>query len=308
MKGNTSGRVAFVALSLSFAVLFFGCTKRDLELRPGLVDISLAWPQGNHPASAHLHLYSSDGSLLEAHEGLTDGYAGNLPDGEYRLIVHNEDAQNVGYDGMEDHHQAKVYAMPLERDIPGEGSLLAQPHNVYGIGAHDDGETFTVRANDTTHITVRPQLLTKTVDLYFDTRRVNNGIVSLDGILEGVSPAVALSTGSSLSQSCRVAFTAEQISDPDYDREAILEVFDLLVRPEATTGVNKVGITIGTSSGEKFVTEVDLTSTLQQIVQDNGGELPTETRVRVALSLDGLGVLSATVTPWGETDAGGSGI
>lgn len=307
MKRNTWGRVAFVVLFLSFVILFFGCTKRELELRPGLVNISLEWPEGVNPSGAHLHLYTVDGALLEAHEGLTDGYAGNLPDGEYRLMVHNEDAENVGYDGVELHHQAKVYAMPLERAIPDEGSLIAQPHNVYGVGAHDNGETFTVQANDTTHITVRPQLLTKTVKLYFDTRKVE-GISSLEGVLDGVSPAVLLSSGASVSQSCRIFFTAQQISDPDYDREATLEVFGLLTGPDSPDGVNKAEITIGTSSGEKFVSDVDLTSALQQIIQDNGGELPAETRVSLALSLDGLGVLSVSVTPWGETDAGGGGI
>lgn len=293
------------------AILAFSCTKRDLEIRPGMVEVAFEWPEGVQPSSAHLHFYREDGGLYEIHDGLTESnHSFNLPDGNYMLIAHNEDADHVYYDNIDDYHGAVVSATTPEGDGPSEGCLLAEIHSVYGVGCHDAGTVFSVRSGDTTQLRVKPVRLTKNIRIYFTTTGMED-VVSLGGTLNGVSPSVLLCTCTNVPMSCRMAFDAKRSAGRAVSSnwQTSLELFDLLTRAESPERTNTMDIVSETADSVRYETSVDITPTLQAIIRDNGSEeLPSEIAVEVSLAISPLGVLMATVSPWVEVDGGGGEI
>ena len=282
------------------AVLLAGCTKRDLETYPTVLEISLEWPEGVRPTAAHLHIYHEDGNLLEIHEGLTDGYQGSLPPGNYMLIAHNQVAEHVAYDNIESHHQAVVYATTPDGRESTESCFLVEPHNVYGIGQHNEGTTFSVCEGDTTHLVVMPDRLTKNVRLHFNVKGIY-GVTSLGGSLSGVSPSVLLCTCTSVPLSCLMSFEAEMSQQDQW--LAALELFDLLAGEDSAPGTNNVNVVLE-ASGNRYGTVADITPALKDIIKGNGGTLPQDVELRVTLYFGPLGVLTATVTPWEEVEGG----
>lgn len=310
MKKRNIYKLTCLVAILITAIVAVSCTKRNLEIRPGMVEVAFEWPEGVQPAAAHLHFYREDGSLHEIHEGLTgSSHSFSLPEGNYMLITHNEDAGHVYYDNIENYHQAVVSATTPEGDEPSEGCLLAEPQSVYGIGCHDEGTAFGVRSGDTTCLRVKPVRLTKKIWIHFTTKGLEN-MVSLGGTLNGVSPSVLLCTCTCVPMSCRMAFGAERSAGraASSDWQASLELFDLLTRADSPEGTNTMDIVSETTGGRRYETTVDITPTLQAIIQDNGGELPIDIAVEISLSANSLGVLMATVSPWVEVDGGGGEI
>lgn len=308
MKNRNTYKLKRLSVMLLATVLFAACTKRDLEIRPGIVEVSFEWPEGAHPSAAHLHFYREDGRLLEIHDKLTEGYIGRLPVGDYLLIVHNEDARHVDYDDIESHQQAEVYATTPGGEAPTEGCLLAEPRNVYGAGEHDGGSKFSVRSGDTTRLTVTPERLTKNVRLYFRVKGMDD-LASLSGTLNGVSPSVLFCNCTSLPISCRMAFEAQTYKSDDRKQLlASLSLFDLLTRTDSPEGTNTVDIVLNRTGGTSYRTTADITPALQNILLDHAGEFPSDIAVELSIAFGPLGVLTVTVSPWHEVDSGGGEI
>ena len=309
---------------LTAAMIFTGCVKRELEMRPeapeeGTVEIGVVWPEGADCSGARLLIYGEDGTLYREHDELTDGYRGTLPAGAYRLILHNTDARNVGYAATQSHGTAEVYALNTSGQKPSaQGEPLAQPHKVYGIGRHDQGERFTVTAGETLRLTVAPERLTREVHFYFLVSGLD-AVQSVAGTLHGVAPSVLLCTREYRQSSFGQPFEGESYTPQRAQggpgtkaaREAIhfrtsLELFDLLTRETSPEGTNTIETTVTDGDGKSYPVQIDITAVLQEVLESGGGVLPVEIPLEVRVEIDPVTAeVGATVAPWDDSGTGG---
>lgn len=315
--------LALLIAVLTVATLLTGCVKCELETRPeapeeGTVEIGVVWPEGADCSAARLLIYGEDGTLYREHDGLTDAYSGTLPEGTYRLILHNTDAEQVGYAALESHGTAEVYALNASGQIPSaQGELLAQPHKVYGIGRHDQGEDFTVTAGETLRLTVAPERLTREVHFYFAVSGLD-AVRAVAGTLRGVVPSVLLCTreyrevafgqpfeGDSYTPQQAQAGPGAKAPKEAIRFRATLEVFDLLTRENSPAGTNVIETTVTDGEDRSYPVQVDITGAVQQVIADNEGTLPVEIPLTLSVEVNPVTTeIHATVTPW---DGGGTG-
>lgn len=304
-----TGALLMVSLSL---VLLSGCVKRDLEYRPGtpggentgMIDIALDWNGDKRPQEARYLIYrEEDGTLYRSFEGITDGYKGELPEGKYHLIVHNTDAQQVGYCGMENYRTAYVFALPETTVKAAQGSsYIKEPDAVYGIGRCEIGEVFEVRKGETLVSTVHPKCLTHRVELLFELK--NMEMRAMKGYLEGVTPSVVLSSGEYHPANCAVAFSTT-VETQGVQFAGAVNIFDIRAAHEDAPGSNTLDLTMTDLQGTDRPVQIDITRTVNDIVKDNGGKIPSEISVKIELVLIDNGNLQATVTPWDDGGTGG---
>lgn len=300
--------LAAAAIALSFT----GCVKRELEIRPdeGYARIVLEWGGDDRPRSARYLFYDATGKMVKEVTGLTDGFEGTLPVGTYRVVVHNEDALQVDYRGIDRYETAEVFARPTSYSdgvhaMSGESCVL-EPQMVFGTGACNEADEIVIRQCDTTRMTVTPVELTRSVRFLFTVTGVDR-VNSFTGVLQGVVSGVFLCSGKyNSSTSCTVEFEASPAT-----RAAALEyvadvgVFSLLTTTQSSAGTNKMTVTLTLSDGSRSTGTFDLTETLQKIILGNEGQYPLHIPVDITLRVEPLGRLSATVEPWDNSGSGG---
>lgn len=301
-----------VFLALLSLVLLSGCVKRDLEYRIGIpdtgegkVEIALDWGGDNRPKEARYLFYrEEDGTLYRSFEGISDSYKGNLPAGKYRLIVHNTDATRVGFCGMENYATAFVFALSEEsvKSLRGGGACIQEPDGVYGIGQCKAGVTLDVRKDETLISTVYPHCLTRQVKLHFELE--NMQMEQIGGYLNGVTPSVLLATGECRPANCAVAFTTtNQVQGTEFT--AAVQVFNLRTAEQFAPNSNTLDVTLTDAAGQGHNTTIDITDTVKEVIDKNGGKVPIEIPVKIELVLIDNGNLQAIVTPWDDGGTGG---
>lgn len=321
MKQNTIQNIpARALLTLAATVLLAGCVKHNLEQRPtpppvpddGIAEITLDWGGDERPQTARFLFYDENGDLVREETGLTDGFKGTLPAGKYRLVVHNEDAQQVDYRGTDSYETAEVYAQQTnytDGHHPAEGvPCILEPQAVFGIGVCNEFDEIVVEAGKTTKATVAPEELTRQVVFHF-TIKSDTEVQSLKGVLNGVAPGVFLASGRhNTVTSCALEFTASPTSRAaSGDYTAQLGVFNLLTSVQSPDGTNVVHAAVTLLGGQQFTADVDLTPTLRKMLADQEEDiLPTEIPLDITFTVTELG-LSATVGEWTE-GPGGSDI
>ena len=288
-----------------------GCVKRELEIRPdeGYVEIALDWSgTGMSSRSARYLFYNEAGALVKEVSGLTDGFKGMLPTGDYRLVVHNTDAGQVDWRGCEQYESAEVFAQPTQYSTdhhPGEGvPCIQEPRDIFATGGCNESETVEVHQMDTTLLSVTPVKLTKRVAVRFEVE-TSEEIRSLHGVLGGVSHGFFPGKGChNTSSSCAVEFMAvpeTKAASAAYKTE--VSVFGLLTTSQSPAGTNTVHVTLSLGDGTQVTGMFDITPTLKQLIVANGGVLPDEIPLDVAIRVLGTD-LSATVEPWDESGEG----
>lgn len=300
-------------LCLSGVMLLCGCCKRKLDrgILNGYVEIALDWSGTTAaPAGSEFWFYPQDGSQPLKFECRTDVFRGELPKGTYRMIVHNTDASEVSYRGMNGYSTAEVYANKKtepeeDRVKAGSSTSIAEPRQVYGSGQCAAGQTFKVGYRDTLYTAVSPVALTRTVSFRFDVTNMAN-IASVAGYLDGVAGSVYLSTGKrSYGQSCSTAFTATEVSGTGGTSYLTqIRVFGLSSQDEGKNGNNTVCIRITRVDGTVHETLVDISDAIRGLINENGGEIPLEIPVRIELTLIGTN-LTASIETWDQSGAGG---
>ena len=288
-----------------------GCVKRELEIRPdeGYVEIALDWAgAGTSSRSARYLFYNEAGALVKEVSGVTDCFKGTLPTGVYRLIVHNTDAGQVDWRGCEKYESAEVFAKETNYSTghhPAEGvPCIQEPRDVFATGGCNESETVEVLQMDTTRLSVTPIKVTKRVAVRFALES-SEEIRSLHGVLGGVSHGFFPGKGChNASSSCAVEFTAApgtKAASDVYTTE--VNVFGLLTTAQSPAGTNTVHVILSLSDGTQVTGMFDITPTLKQLIVANGGALPDEIPLDVAIRIQGTD-LSATVEPWDESGEG----
>ena len=308
-------------LLLAVEVLLTGCVKRELEVRPtsemGRVELALDW-EGveERPAEVRFLFYGADGALAKEQTAHADGFAGELPAGTYRMVMHNTDALQVDYRGMDKHETAEVFARhteysrkSFERHEPGIPCIL-EPQFVYGAGICREFATIEVVAGQTTTATIAPRLLTRQLEFRFKVK-AKAEVLTLAGVVNGVAPGVLLASGEhTTSSSCAVEFAASPVTrSTTNDYFTRLSVFNLLCTATSPDGTNTLQVYLALDNGYEFDTSIDITPTLRDIIVDNDGEIPIEIPIEVTLDATTIGDgLTATVKPWDDTGTGSGGI
>ena len=287
-----------------------GCVKRELEIRPdeGYVEIALDWSKAQSSRSARYLFYNESGALVKEVSGVTDCFKGMLPTGTYRLVVHNTDAGQVDWRGCEKYESAEVFAKTTNYSTghhPAEGvPCIQEPREVFATGGCNESETVEVLQMDTTRLSVTPIKVTKRVAVRFALES-SEEIRSLHGVLGGVSHGFFPGKGChNASSSCAVEFMAvpeTKAASAAYKTE--VSVFGLLTTSQSPAGTNTVHVTLSLGDGTQVTGMFDITPTLKQLIVANGGVLPDEIPLDVAIRVLGTD-LSATVEPWDESGEG----
>lgn len=313
-----------LCLLLLCAVALAGCVKRELEKLPGYkngtLELTTSWPEGVVPAGARLLIYSKDGEFLEKHEisGTDSVFLCELEAGDYRIIMHNTNGQNTYFHNTDKHTTALVCAYP--NVIPQAGAELIQPSNIFGVGAHDQGQIITIKEREVTAHKAVAERLTRQVAFYFKITGLET-IEQIKGRLIGVSPGVLLGSGIALPVSCLQSYVATYLVDrkPLLNRsprgkaiteemwyETKIEFFDLMAqtRPDQTTST-QLSVAITDGQGQIYQITTDITSIVQDIILENGGFLPVEIPLEVDLNINAsINNITVSVTPWDETGTG----
>lgn len=301
------------ACLLATVVLVTGCVKRDLEPRPlsaktGKLEMSLNWADGVSPAGARVYLYDDKGVFCQSIDCNSGGHSLDVSVGTYAMIVHNTDAQGVGFLGMESHATAIAHALSVSGNAPAENELLSEPQNIYGIGQHDQGRTFTVEHDKTTSITATAVSLTKELAFYINITGLDL-VTQVTGMIQGVSSSICFCTGESGTLSCRQAFVAAPYvpktllastkSPTTHQFVSKTRLFDLITRANSPAGTNKMDIVIEDGEGNVYSVSVDITQALQQIISENEGTLPIDIALDVKLLVyPELAKITSTVEEW----------
>lgn len=295
------------------AVVFLSCVKRTLEERDkstvGFFELTLNWEGGISPSGTRLLIYKEDGIF---HEELTVNETNayllcELEEGNYLIVIHNTDVTNASFSTIDEHTTAMVIAGT--GTIPQEGSELVSPGNVYGVGQPDEVDIVSVVAGETTTVTATLKRLTREVKFHFSVTGLD-AVAKLNGRLVGVSPGLFLSSGAALPIACCQPFVGNRLIPTKSNEEVIYEVnielFDLIMPKVGDTDINKIDVIITDGNDKKYMLTSDITSTIREIIFENGGELPIEISLEVVITVyPDTDKITAVVIPWDNSGTGG---
>lgn len=305
-----------------FGALFFvlaaemGCTKQSLDYRKneGFVRIDLKWPAGKTPQSSRFYFYPQE-DVADASESFfvvdcpADGYSGNLPSGTYKVIVFNSDAANVAIRNESTYDGAEIYVLSEAEVAAAAGSraggYIAQPGDLMlatAINEHDQGLLNVVYQGET-KVTASPAPRVKNLRFLFKVDDASQ--VSLTGgTLSGVSPSLHCASASCAPTSEQVNFTVKASSESGYDFMAEVSVLDLV---QPNTGVHLLTLTLLRPDGTPYQITMDLSATVNDILNHNGGTIPVTIPVDIPVELKKIGdELKANVGQWTQGTGGGT--
>lgn len=280
-----------------------GCTSKRLDYRipEGYAQIRLQWEDGVAPVGSRFYFYPAGGGDILVRECSAEGFSGMLPAGEYRVIVSNTDALEVGFRNMERYETAEAYVLPAQANRSA-GDYVGQPENLSLAAGLDDAATLVVENHGTLSTSASPRVCTKRVRMFF---RIDDTapVTECTGTFSGVSPSILCATGACSNSSARVGFTAAPGAD-EYDYAVEISVLDL-VEPVSGTPTHKLDLQLQKSDQTTSEVTIDLTETIREIVEAGGGialDIPLDISL---VSVDGE--LHASVKPW-DGDGSGGGI
>lgn len=304
--------IRFIIAPALLVMLFAGCVKRDLEVRPsgtdGYAEIALDWDGQTHPKSAHFLLYNESGELVKEAMGVTESFKGSLAAGTYRIVVCNEDAVNVDHRGLDNYATAEVFVLTKGAQLKSNRAtpLIQEPRQVFGTGVFKEFEQLVIESNKTTTATVVPKLLTHEVQFFFKVKG-SDEIRSLEGVVNGVCSGVFLANGVYNTAS---SYSLEFVTSPRSEATKVefvanVGIFNLLTNSESAAGTNTINITLTEANNTEHSATFDLTEVLKEIIVNNGGVIPIEIPVEIVLEVRDLGGMTATVRPWDDSGSGG---
>lgn len=276
-----------------------GCTRVDLSYRAqeGVAHISLDWEDGFEPEGSRFYFYPSDGGSVLIYDAPASGFHDWLPVGSYRVLVHNNDSENVAIRNTETYGGAEFYVLP--EGSRAENYVLHADEVAYATHLNEV-ETLEVPYRDTVRVTASPQSCVKTVHLAFEMGNVP-ALASFVGSLSGVSPALSVA-GARSTESASVHFTADPVSG-SREYTATVTVLDL-IDPQVDQQTHVLELVMTGVDGTEYPLTLDLTAVLDDMLSASGGSLNKDTLLRIALSQTD-GQLVASVRPWDDSGTGG---
>jgi Domain of unknown function (DUF5119) len=309
---RTLGVRGWIAAALVPALFALeGCVKRtDFEQQSALegsVEIALDWAQTATPTPLHFAFYRVDnGSLLyKEFEGTTEGFRGTLPVGEYNVIAYDKSAQKVGYRNMCSYATAEVYAQDASEGSKAATSTIAEPGAVHSVSECVDMATLTVTTDKTLKAKAQPQNRTRSVVLNFE---IKNGstVTTITGAMDGVSSSVLLSTGKSSNYAARLPFKVSSAADNSF--QTTVSLFDFIAATAGAEQINMMDVKLIEAGGATHNIRLDLTQTIREIIQENGGVIPIEIPIEIKVDMTDVDGITAIVHPWDKAGDGGGEV
>lgn len=304
-----------------FGALFFvlaaemGCTKQDLDRRKkeGFVKITLSWP-GDTPKGSKFYFYpekiaeGEEFTLENPVESTAEGWSGYLPEGTYRVIVHNSDAEGVAMRYSDKFETAEIYVLPAEGSRAGE--CICHPDKLMlatAINEHDEG-LLKVVSQDRTEVTATPTPRVKYLRILFDVGKVDEPIALSSGTLFGVAPSLHCASSACASTSERVEFPIVRPASgseeaAQYAYQADIRVLDLV---QPTNASHMLTLNLTRADGTSNLLTYDLTKEVNDIFAEQGGSLLANHLYKIVIELKKIGNdLKVGVVEW--TEGTGSG-
>lgn len=314
MKQIVKTRLLATIIATAVGVLSSGCLQREVEHKvtptEGKLDVSVDWGEGYQPAELRMLIYNENGTLYGERTSSENQMQWTLPEGAYRLIVHNTDGQNVRYLEMSKHAEAFIYV------TSSTGQMVNTPQNIYSVAAHDNAATIDIVAGAEHQIRVVPQRATRGV--HFTFKIVGLPVIaSLQGTLSGVSPGMMIASGTYFDVPSTQPFLGTPMPSPasraatTRQTEPIwyqsdMEFFNLVDNKGNRVGINILSVEITDDKQVQYNVTSDITSSVQQIIIDNGGELPVEVPLDVEIEVaeDKTIEISVSVARWNSAGNG----
>lgn len=296
---SIAGLVWFVWL-----VLATGCAyqtpEEDWEKNGG-VRLSLDWrSQTGYPAAMTWYFYKDGTGQPVVRRGDASGYEGTLPQGAYKVVVCNNDCENVLLETDNGYEQACGRARKAS-SLKSSTVSIVQPGNLYAAGC----ERINVSGEETAVAELTPTSLVKQLELNIkvtgpDADRV--ALKKLSGSLTGVSQGVYLSSGKPLvDMPASVAFEPEATTTGLYT--TTLNLFSL---PEQEADGNAVGLQLDMelADGRAVSTSTDITGEIGDAFAENTFSVILDLTVRY----DGINSLSILLAEWKKGNEGSGDV
>ena len=290
MKSKT--KLYTVLSTILITLVLSGCTRRDLEMRPGkgYLKINLHWKQSATPEVTTYYFYNSRGDEAIVAEGTSAGYEGWLPEESYHVVISNRGMTGASYQVNGSHEKDIVFAEEVvSRATPG---YIGNVENVYGAGL----EEIKVPASDIPLVVdAFPRTYVRYITFILQSDALEN-VSDLSVEVSGIIYAVNAFTG-------EWATTEASTIQSDIVQNQGEEDFSTMVSVFGFIGTNIITVK-ARFPGEESITTLpsDITEELAAL-PDEGGTLV------IPLQFPDGGKLEVTmkVHPWGW-GGNGSGI
>lgn len=284
----------YIILSIVLiAMLMFGCTRRDLEMRPdnGYLKINLHWKQSSVPGVTTYYFYNSRGGEPIVAEGTSSGFEGWLPAETYHVIISNKEMSGASYQVNGSHENDIILAGEVfHRAGPG---YIGSVERVFGTGLE---EIEVPRSEIPVVVDAYPQSYTRYITFILQSDALDN-VSALSVDVDGIIYSVKAFSGEAASMGTAVVRAEASRKDGEKDFSTTVSVFGFIDKNEVTADV--------TFSGGETVTTLpsDITDDLAALPEEGG-------TVIVPLKFPDGGEFNLTmvVRPWSWGGSGGAVI
>lgn len=279
--------VGFVLACLALS----GCTRRDLEMRPGYgyLKINLLWQNSSVPEVTTYYFYNSRGDEAIVAEGTSAGFEGVLPSETYHVVISNKDMVGASYLTNGSHDSDVIAAGEvLYRAAP---RYIGNVESVYGTGL---GEVTVPSSDLPVVVNASPRSYVRYITFMLKGDALEN-VTALEVEVSGIIHTVKAFTG-------EYATTETSFIRAEASRKTAEADFSALVSVFGFIGTNEVKAKV-TFSGQDDVTTLprDITDDLAAL-PDEGGTVIIPLEFPDGGSFD----LSIEVHPWGWGENGGA--
>lgn len=280
------------------------CTEGSMDYRgnEGTVTITPIWTSANLPAEVKYYFYpASGGSPTQV---TTDARQVEtiLPTGTYRVLAYNTDAVGVTHKNQESHQTAMAELLPQK--VSRAVSYIGQPEKVYSLYLEQIEVPY--QSSVSRQVDAMSHCRNLILEFLFDG---TGQVTTLSGSMTGIYNSILLAGG-----------------DPTYQAvqnsaHTAIDFTTTLSENTGTAGVRVLGlhnpqngqqyrslmeITVTLSDGQRKKTTLDLSGTLTQVLETNGGKLPVEVPVNIQIRVKDISTeLSASVTGWSQGNGSG---
>lgn len=284
----------YTILILALAGLVLpGCTRRDLEMRPGqgYLKINLAWEHSPSPTITTYYFYNTQGGEAILAEGTNAGYEGWLPTGSYHVVISNGEMQGASYQ-MNGSHADDIVCADGQTFSTAPGYIGNVDH-VFGTGL---GEIMIPSSDTKVILDAYPRSYVRYITFIVQSDDLDH-ISELEVEINGIVYAVKAYSGELLSAETSVIRTRISKNVEDGSFKQTVSAFGF-------GGTNELLAKVTFSGGDSITSfPVDITEELSALPEEGG-------TVIVPLRFPDGGELSVTVDvrPWGWGENGSGTI
>lgn len=285
--------IYIVSSVVLMAMLLFGCTRRDLEMRPdnGYLKINLHWKQSSVPGVTTYYFYNSRGEEAIVAEGTSSGFEGRLPADTYHVVISNREMSGASYQVNGSHENDIVLAGEVtHRAAPG---YIGSVEKVFGTGLKD---IVVPRSEIPVVVDAYPKSYTRYITFILQSDALDN-VSALSVEVNGIIYSVKAFSGESSTTETSVIRSDASRKDGEKDFSTTVSVFGFI-------GKNNVTADVTFSGGETVTTlPTDVSEDLAALPEEGGTVI-----VPLKFPNGGEFNLSLVVRPWGLGGSGGAVI